>query len=122
MHRVIHFELGVQDPERAIQFYEKVFGWKVLRWEGPQTYWLMTTGPEDRPGINGGLMRHRDGMPRTVNTIEVPSVDEFAEKVTRGGGKVVAPKMVIPGIGYQAYCEDTEGILFGIHQPDPSAK
>jgi hypothetical protein len=49
-------------------------------------------------------------------------VDEFVERVTRHGGKVVMPKMAIPGVGYQAYCQDPEGNLFGIHQSAPSAK
>ena len=122
MHRLIHFELGTVEPERAAEFYGKVFGWKVTKWAGPEAYWLVETGPQDRPGINGGLMRHKDAQPRTVNTIGVPSVDEFTEKVSANGGKVVVPKMAIPGVGYQAYCQDTEGDLLGVHQEDPSAK
>jgi predicted enzyme related to lactoylglutathione lyase len=122
MHRVIHFELGVQETERAVKFYKEVFGWEIKKWGGPEEYWLVTTGPEEQPGINGGIMRHKDGNPRTVNTIGVSSVDDFAEKTIRCGGKVVVPKMAIPGVGYQAYCQDTEGNLFGIHQSDPSAK
>jgi predicted enzyme related to lactoylglutathione lyase len=31
MHRVIHFELGVTEPERAVGFYEKVFGWQISK-------------------------------------------------------------------------------------------
>jgi predicted enzyme related to lactoylglutathione lyase len=30
--------------------------------------------------------------------------------------------MAIPGVGYLAYCQDTEGNTFGIMQADPSAK
>lgn len=122
MYRVIHFELGTVKPERAAEFYGKVFGWKTTKWAGPEEYWLVETGPQDQPGINGGLMRHKDAQPRTVNTIAVPSIDEFAEKVAANGGKVAVPKMAIPGVGYQAYCLDTEGNLFGIHQEDASAK
>ena len=29
MSRVVHFEMGVDDPERAVAFYETVFGWKT---------------------------------------------------------------------------------------------
>jgi hypothetical protein len=47
-----------------------------------------------------------------VNTIGVESVDEFAAKVEASGGKVVLPKMAIPGVGWQAYCTDTEGNIF----------
>jgi hypothetical protein len=32
------------------------------------------------------------------------------------------PKMTIPGVGYLAYCHDTEGNMFGIMQADPAAK
>ena len=99
-----------------------MFGWQFQKWEGPAEYWLVTTGPDDRPGINGGIMRYQDGEPRTIVTIAVPSVDEFAEKITGSGGKVAMPKTAIPGVGYQAYFQDTEGNLFGVHQVDPSAK
>lgn len=121
MQRVIHFELTADDPERAVKFYEKVFGWKTQRWGGPQTYWLVTTGSDGQPGINGGIMRRVEGFPGTVNTIGVASVDDFVKKVVTAGGKVMRTKMTIPGVGYQAYCEDTEGNLFGIHQSDPLA-
>jgi len=32
------------------------------------------------------------------------------------------PKRAIPGIGYLAYCVDTEGNTFGILQSDQNAK
>ncbi|MFB3815575.1 MAG: VOC family protein [Terriglobales bacterium] len=122
MNRVVHFEFAATEPERAAKFYQEVFGWQITKWQGPELYWLVTTGPDSEPGINGGILRHQDGQPRTVNTIEVGSVDDFAAKVTNKGGEVVVPKMAIPGVGYQAYCKDTEGNLFGLHQFDPSAK
>lgn len=121
MPRVVHFELPANDPERAVKFYEQVFGWKIERCEGPLDYWLVTTGPEDQPGIDGGIMRREDGDV-TRNTIDVVSVDEFAEMVVKAGGKLVMPKTAIPGIGYIAYCEDTEGNVFGIIEEDPSAE
>jgi hypothetical protein len=42
-------------------------------------------------------------------------------KVTEKGGTVITPKMPIPGVGWFAYCKDTEGNQFGIMQSDPSA-
>ena len=51
----------------------------------------------------------------------MPSVDEYAGKVEANGGKVVVPKMAIPGVGWLVYCQDTEGIVFGITENDPSA-
>jgi len=57
-----------------------------------------------------------------TNTIDVPSVDEFAKKIQSKGGKVIVPKMAIPGVGYFAQCLDTEGNIFGIIQMDQNAK
>ena len=57
-----------------------------------------------------------------VNTIAVPSVDEYISRIVAGGGKVVMPKTVVPGVGYMAYCQDTESNTFGIMQEDTTAE
>ncbi len=121
MPRVIHFEISADDCDRALKFYQAVFGWQFTKWNGPEEYWLVNTGPNDKPGINGGLFK-RKGPVGHVNTVDVPAVDDFAAKITAAGGKVVVPKMTIPGIGYLIYCQDTEGSVFGISQNDPAAK
>ncbi len=120
MSRVIHFEINADDPERAAKFFANAFNWEIEKWSGPVEYWLITTGEESEPGINGAI-KHRSDNLATVNTISVPSVDEFSQKITQAGGKAVTPKMAIPSIGYHAYCQDSEGNIFGIMQDDPSA-
>jgi len=127
MPRVVHFEIHAENPERAVKFYRGIFGWEIKKWDGPQDYWLITTGPDDEPGINGALMRRQgeiDGQAviAYVCTVEVSSVDEYVEKITQGGGSVAVPKMAVPGVGWLAYCKDTEGNLFGLMAPDPDAK
>ena len=121
MPRVIHFEIHAGDPSRAVKFYEGVFGWKISKWGGPAGYWLASTGDEKEPGINGAIMQ-RTGNGSTWNTMDVPSIDEFMKKVAEAGGKIVTKKMAVPGVGYMAYCEDTEGNTFGIMQADERAK
>jgi hypothetical protein len=121
MPRVVHFEIGADDPERAVKFYEEAFGWKINKWEAPTDYWLVQTGEEGEPGIDGAIMRRESGW-TTVNTISVPSFDEFAKRVKEAGGKVLSPKQAIPGIGYHSYCRDSEGNPFGIIEEDPSAQ
>jgi uncharacterized protein len=120
MARVVHFEIVADDPQRAVDFYAKVFDWKSQKWDGSQEYWLLMTG--EGSGIDGGLMKRTPQFPGTVNSIDVPSVDEFAEKVTANGGTVIVPKMALPSIGYLAYCTDTEGNIFGIFQTDSSVQ
>jgi predicted enzyme related to lactoylglutathione lyase len=121
MGRVVHFEVEVEDPERAARFYQTVFGWKIEKWEGPMEYWLITTGAEGETGIDGGLGRREGDRSKTTNTVDVHSVDDTVMLVEANGGKVVSPKHPIPGVGYLAYCEDTEGIVFGVMQADTSA-
>ena len=121
MPRVIHFEIPVDNSARATKFYSSVFGWKIEK-SPIMDYWLANTGPENEPGINGALAPRDNTMKTTTNTVGVPSVDEFIKKIVKAGGKVVTPKMPIPGVGYFSYCQDTEGNLFGIMQADTSAK
>lgn len=120
MPRPIHFEIPADDPVKAIKFYSQVFGWEFSKWDGPMPYWLVQTGPEG-PGINGGLHPRAFPGQGPVNTIDVPSCDDYVAKVVAAGGTCTVPKMGIPGIGWLAYCTDPEGNLFGIMQMDPKA-
>lgn len=121
MGRVVHFELPADDPERAINFYQKALGWTFKKWEGPVEYWLVMTGPDDEPGIDGGLAPRGELEMGAVNTVDVASVDEVTARVEEHGGKVVHPKHPVPGVGWLAYCEDTEGTVFGVMERDPDA-
>ena len=127
MPRVVHFEIQAGDPARAIKFYENIFNWSFQKWDGPMPYWLVTTGPDGQPGINGGLHPRQgevDGQAVIgyVCTVDVESVDESVGTVEKNGGHVVVPKMPIPGMGWLVYCKDTEGNIFGMMQNDPEAK
>jgi predicted enzyme related to lactoylglutathione lyase len=122
MSRVIHFEIPAAEPDRAAAFYGQVFGWKFDKWPGPTEYWMVTTGTEGSPGINGGMMKKPGGITSTTNTIGVLSVDRAVNAAVEAGGRNIMPKTPIPGVGYFAYCEDTEGNLFGVMQMDPNAK
>lgn len=126
MSRVMHFEIHADNPDRAIQFYSKVFGWQFQKW-GEQEYWLIPTGPKDEPGIDGGLVRRRGSIDGTavtayVCTIGIANVDDTVLKVKASGGENVVPKMPIPTVGWLAYCKDTEGNIFGVMHPDPNAR
>ena len=127
MPRVVHFEIHAADPARGVKFYEKIFGWTFQKWEGPMEYWLITTGPDDQPGINGGLLPRRgeiDGQAviAYVCTVDVADLNGSIATVEANGGTLAVPKMPLPGMGWFAYCKDTEGNIFGMMQNDPSAK
>lgn len=135
MNRVIHFEVHAAEPERAAAFYRQVLGWNIDEWvvpgvEMPQEnrYWLVSTGPDGEPGINGGILFRRGAPPvdgQAVNayvcTVGVPSVDEAVARALAAGGTLALPKMPIKGVGWLAYCKDTEGNIFGLMQDDKTA-
>lgn len=125
--RVVHFEIHVEDPRRAIAFYSEIFGWKFTHMPAGQDYWLIDTGPADEPGINGGMVRrpspiNGDSVIAYVCTLSVDSVDAATEAIMAHGGVVALPKMPIPGVGWLAYAKDPEGNVFGYMQSDPDAK
>ncbi|RSD14845.1 VOC family protein [Amycolatopsis eburnea] len=125
MPRPVHFEIHAGDPERAVAFYTSVFGWKFERW-GEAPYWVISTGEGD--GIDGGLLPRQGAAPEAsapvhgfVNTIAVPDLDASLDAVTDAGGTLALPKNPVPGVGWLAYCKDTEGNVFGLLQPDENA-
>jgi len=127
MPRVVHFEIHAEDPARALRFYEFTFGWRFQKWNGPEDYWLVVTGPDSEPGINGGMVRRRGKIDGSavlayVCTVQVDALDPMLNKVTGAGAEIVVPKMAVPGVGWLAYAKDTEGNIFGLMQADPTAK
>ena len=113
MPGVIHFEIPADDMQRAISFYSDVFGWKIDTWSDSYRP-VVTNGREHDPGINGALLERNRSVRSVCNTVDVPSVDDFVEKIENAGGRCVEPKRHVEDVGYLAYCQDTEGNLFGI--------
>jgi len=122
MPKINHFEINADNPQRAIDFYKNVFKWKVEKWEGPLDYWIITAGDDDEIGINGGLQKRENKEDKIINYIGVESVNNIVKKVEENGGKILKPKSPIPGVGYYAFFEDTEGNRLGIMEEDESVK
>ncbi|NOT59336.1 MAG: VOC family protein, partial [Acidobacteria bacterium] len=94
-NRVTHFEIHAENPERAIAFYRQSLGWEFQSWGGPMPYWLITTGPADQPGINGGLVPRRGDAPAEmaavnayVCTVMTEAIDATSEAILANGGTV----------------------------------
>lgn len=125
MPRIVHFELSADDLDRAQQFYADLFGWTFNKWEGPNgfVYVMVNTGPDDQPGINGGLLQRAPGQSAgaTIMLELVESIDDYTAKITAAGGHIAVPKFPIPGVGYGAYFHDPEGNRLGLFQSDTTA-
>ncbi len=115
MPKVMRFEIPAEKPDRAVEFYKKVFDWKIEKWQGPIQYFLVDTGNGKEEGINGAIHENTH-FKTTVNIVSVPSIDEALKRVIEAGGKVIMPKGAVPGGGYIAYALDTEGNAFGIFE------
>jgi predicted enzyme related to lactoylglutathione lyase len=122
MPRIVHFEIPADSLDRAEKFYTDVFDWKIQKWEGGQMdYRLATTGDKEEMGINGAIMA-RGQESCIIDTIGVSNVDDYMKRIESHGGKMLTARTPIPGTGYVAYFQDTEGNKLGIFQPDMSAK
>jgi predicted enzyme related to lactoylglutathione lyase len=114
------FALHVDDVDRARAFYEAVFGWVFEPW-GPPGFYLIHTGDEASPGIQG--LMHARQTPRTgtgLNGIEatfsVSDVDAIAASAKARGATITVPKFVIPTVGALIRFLDPEGNDIGIMQ------
>lgn len=123
-NRVIHFEVQADDVERAKNFYEKAFDWKIEQMmtkdKGGMDYWGITTG-EGVPGINGGMYERPEGKDDKYFyydcTIQVEDIDKAIEAVKANGGMITREKSEIPHVGWFTSGRDTEGNHFGLMQP-----
>ena len=116
MPKFVHIDISADDPERAAGFYNEVFDWTIRKLEGPTPYWLLS--PSDNPSeIGAGIAKREQAWQSTTPTIEVPSADEYGAKIVAGGGTIINPKVLIPGVGYLLTFKDTEGNVFAILEP-----
>ena len=121
-----YFDLTVSDLDAARRFFQGVLQWRFERFPMPYEYYRIQAGPAEEAGIDGGVgaikdAPHAGGRPMTQVTIPVKDLDAVLAKVHENGGRVVEPKMPIPGIGWYATCAEPGGLLFGLIQADPSA-
>jgi len=118
--KIVHFEIPVDDPDRAVAFYRDVLGWEVTRF-GDMPYWLVRSGEQDEPGANGAFVLRNDLQRTPVVIAGVPDLESAVERARRGGAQVLQGRLPIPGVGWSAYVVDPEGNTIGLFQDDPTA-
>jgi predicted enzyme related to lactoylglutathione lyase len=118
MNPVNWFEIPVTDLERAIKFYESVFGIKLSRNEmGPlKMAWFPRA--DDAMGATGSLVKADGYTPSYAGTLVYITVDDINGKLVKinaRGGKTLLPKLAIGEYGYIAHFEDSEGNRVALH-------
>ena len=119
MPKFVHIDISADDPQRAVDFYSRVFGWAAQKLDGPMPYWLIRTAPATEDGftINAGVAKREQPWQTTTPTIEVASADDYAARIEGEGGSIIQPKTLIPDVGYLVSFRDTEGNVFAILEP-----
>jgi predicted enzyme related to lactoylglutathione lyase len=115
------FEIPVSDMERAIKFYETVFGFKLERHQMGELDMAWFPFAE-APGAPGSLVYHKEFYkPSNDGTLVYftcysGDLKNELEKIEPAGGKVLVSKTLIKeDIGYIAVCVDTEGNRIALH-------
>ena len=122
MPRISYLDFSAEDPERAVNFYSKIFGWQINKWDGPMEFWEIKTGEPNELGIDGGLSK-RDRIGQwTTPFINVSSVEQYIAKIEAGGGRIIQPKAAIPGIGYTMLFKDTESNTIVLFEENKNTK
>src|SRR3954447_17730616 len=113
---VVHFEIHASEPQRLIDFYSNLLGWRFTQF-GEMAYWAIDTGEGaiamDVPGrgINGGLTQRGGPAPEhgaPVNGCDFVvgvdgSVDELFAKGLDLGGTEALPLADMGAIGPAGY-------------------
>jgi uncharacterized protein len=114
------FGITADDVTRARHFYQAVFGWRFEPW-GPPDFFLIHTGDQSDPGVQGLLHKRRQpvqgtGMTGFECTIGVDDIDDIIRAIEANRGTIVMPKFHIPTVGAGVYFNDTEGNFVGAMQ------
>jgi len=120
------FGITADDVSRAQRFYEQVFGWRFEPW-GPPDFYLIHTGDEEDPGLQGLLHKRREpvkgtGMTGFECTISVDNIDATIRAIENAGGKIVMAKFHITSVGTGVYFSDTEDNFVGAMQVENADK
>jgi len=110
-------EIRTRDIRRAANFYEKLFGWKVVEKETIEGFdhWVFETGKTSFHRSRGGIwLRPRDENLGVLVYIAVNDIETTLKRLTELGGEVFAPKTLVAPHGYKAYFADPDGNLFGL--------
>lgn len=115
-------EIPVNDMERAIAFYEKVFSIKIqpIEFGGLKMGWFPNEG--EAYGATGTLIEQESYIPSHEGTLVYFSSDDVQvelDRVEDAGGKILQPKTQISEEhGYMGLFQDSEGNRVALHSKD----
>jgi uncharacterized protein len=114
------FEIPVDNMERAITFYESVFGCKLSRNQMGPLDMAWFPWDENQKGAGGTLVKHEEfyktSFDGTLVYFSSEDVTTELSRVEAAGGKIMVPKTEIsPEVGFMAVFIDCEGNRVALH-------
>ena len=122
MPAIVHFEVVADDLERARKFYEDLFSGEIKRPPVIAGYYSVESRDLNHERRIGAVMGKSEMPGRKITTyFGVRAIEDYTGQVELFGGKVVQPKVSVPGWGYFAIFLDAEDNMFGLWQEDRNA-
>ena len=115
------FEIPVQNMDRAIAFYEKVFDCKLDKNDMGDLVMAWFPRDQENLGAGGSLVYHKEfyapsGHAGTLIYFSSENCEIELARVVEAGGSVQIPKkMIAPDIGYMGVFLDSEGNRIAVH-------
>lgn len=112
MNPVSYFEIPVRDIERAIEFYQSVFGYEFERTEIHGNLMALFPFEENGAGISGALAQGDSYLPGKEGIrlyFDVEDIERTLNKVVSAGGSIAFPKTSVGKSGWVAEFWDIEG-------------
>jgi predicted enzyme related to lactoylglutathione lyase len=122
-HFIGHLEISTGNVKGSSHFYKELFGWNFEGMHTPMPdnpdfhYYMANLGNNtagvafaeaDAPGIKPGTV---------IPYITTDDVEASLNKAVELGGKLMMPKMEIPGGGFIGLFEDPQGNVIGLLTP-----
>ena len=116
---VFHFEKPVTDMERAVAFYEAVFGYEMSQQDVDGYRMAFFPRSDGAPGASGALASgdvYKPSKEGAIIYFDVPDIDAVLGRARARGAKVLYAKKHIGEAGYVAEIEDSEGNRVALSQ------
>jgi len=118
MNPVGYFEIPVNDLDRAIIFYQRVFGYQFERVVIDDNEMALFPFNEQGSGVTGALVKGDSYTPSKAGAriyFSTEDIEDILAKACAEGGMVLYPKTAIGELGYVAEFEDSEGNRIALH-------
>ncbi len=116
-NNVVWFEIPSTDFQRAVAFYETIFGFELNKMEFMGTPTAVFA--YEKPAISGCVLYEKELKPGQSGSVVYLNADGIFDdvllRVPKAGGKVLTVIDLPPGMGRAARIVDSEGNTVGLH-------